>query len=229
MAPSEMQDIMQYFHGKYNYYQWMSNTFLFVPDWKSVEAYKTMADYIDNTIKDNTDLCKSIHQIITYHSKLKTDEEKNSYLDELKRNYTYMFCFGQFIPMTESAYISASKLNNEADIDNILAMYKQCDYTPNTGMSNEPADHIGVMLGFLSAVNYRCMLLAEKNNLDEIVKGMNIQLTFMEKHLINWIKPFCKKVLSRREIFEYYHPLIIILEKFIFDDMDSIKEIFKQL
>lgn len=227
-VPYKDNDFITFLKGKEAYYKWMSDMFLFSPGKEQAEAYCGMLDYMKtasgNAKDDNSSIISQMEQVVKKYKSL-TPDGMPDYMTELNRNYTYIFCMGKFTPVTESAYISSGGLNNEADLDEIEGMYAQSGYKADTRGSNEPLDHIGIELGFLADMNKKCGFFLKRGNTDEFIKGLVIQRVFFEKHLLTWIADFCANVKSRQEVTTYYHPLMLMLERFVKEDYEFVSEI----
>ncbi len=129
-------------------------------------------------------------------------------------------------PPYESVYRGEGRVMGETTLS-VLKFYSKAGF----GIIDEsegPQDYIGVELKFMSLLCYREMVSWEKGDLDGGKRYLELEKTFLEKHLLRWVPDFCRRVEAEaRE--EFYVAAAMLTENFLQIDAQNVKEMLEMI
>jgi TorA maturation chaperone TorD len=141
-------------------------------------------------------LTEGAEQLLKFTEEL---DSINDLLNSLNRSYTSLFLLGaNSVPTSESVYLSPEKLVKQDRWEQIRKIYYE-QRVPLPASFKEPEDHISTELHFM---NYMANAAAEalSNGDEERAKAdLEVQLNFLNDHLIKWAPVFCDLVINRSD------------------------------
>jgi anaerobic sulfite reductase subunit A len=126
---------------------------------------------------------------------------------------------------SESVYSSSEHLVMQKVRDDVLFEYRKVG-VDKVNEFTEPEDHIALELQFMA---YLCSKTAEalvKGDSAKAVDCLEIQKTFLEKHLAVWVPKLTKDILESGTV-DFYRGAAKITEGFVAIDKDSIAELIE--
>lgn len=111
--------------------------------------------------------------------------------DALRSDYTRLFIGpGQpLAPPWESVHVNRTGLTFQAETLDVRRWYARSGLEFEK-LHNEPDDHIGVELAFVSALASRAMDLLSHENITRTMDGLR---GFADQHLLKWAPAWCRK------------------------------------
>lgn len=94
--------------------------------------------------------------------------------------------------------------------------------------NKEPEDHISIELEFMSFLVEYSMNAFEARNEDNFLKGVFNQYWLLDNHLIQWIHPFTKDILSSSNS-SFYNGIATLLVNFLEEEMEYIRDLKEDL
>lgn len=222
MELNELKDIHQ---GRGVIYAVVARFYLFAP---SDEYYKMLEDILPGLLesvddssnavmKDGVEALKKFVDTLTT---LKDDELKEFKLEN-SRNYTSIFCLDARAPISASFYTSKDKLVMQESRDEVLRWFRKYGFKMNID-SNEPEDHLGCELMFLSHLADKLSNAKDTKEAKELIED---QIKFIKENILNWVPMLTKKMIDMSITLKFYLPLTYFIFGFLEDDVEFLKEI----
>ncbi len=216
--------------GREIVYSSFADIFLFQPTEKQYDVLKEIIPPLTemSSSADNVLMSEAVEYLNRFLSSLNllTGEQ----LDEFKlnhlRKYTRLFCLNEDIPIAESYYTSTDKLMMQDSRDQVLKMYKENGFEYQIE-SNEPEDHIGIELLFLSYISSK--LATEKFASDEYIKLLKLHIEFLNMHILSWIHSVLDKLKEFKESSDFYLPITNFILGYAIEDRAFLEDILQQI
>lgn len=153
------------------------------------------------------------------------ENQLDSYYEKLHWDYTRMFVGPNYLlaPPWESTYFNDSRLIFQEQTFEVREVYLKYKFIPKN-YPNEPDDHIGCELDFMSKLSGLTLENYNQNNLKKLKGLLEDQNDFVSEHLIKWVGVFCDCIIENSET-EFYKGFALILKEFITVDKGIIEEI----
>lgn len=94
----------------------------------------------------------------------------------------------------ESVYTSPERLVMQKARDEVLAMYREFGLDKDEKL-NVPEDHLGLELEFMAHLCKESKQALQNEDYSKVETLLQTQALFLEKHLLNWISPFCDDIM----------------------------------
>lgn len=146
---------------------------------------------------------------------------------ELAVEYANLFLGikGKISHPSESAYQTKGFLEANEIVVDVLNAYWDAGVDKAEEFA-EPPDHIAVELQFMAYLCKKIIESVEKGEKDDILKYIQMQSSFLTKHLSQWIPSFAKDVIKTAEA-DFYKALAIITKRFIELDNAFVKNLLQ--
>ncbi len=216
--------------GREIVYSSFADIFLFQPTLKQYDILKEVIPPLTemSNSADNVLMSEGVEYLNRFLSSLNslTGEQ----LDEFKlnhlRKYTRLFCLNEDVPIAESYYTSTDKLMMQDSRDQVLKMYKENGFEYQLE-SNEPDDHIGIELLFLSYLSNK--LSTEVFASDEYVRVLKLHIEFLNIHVLSWIHGVFDKLKEFNESSDFYLPITKFIYGYTIEDRAFLEDILEQI
>ncbi len=183
--------------GREVIYSCLSRLFMEPPSGTACDMLKTlisgMADMAGGSAETAEGL-EGIKRVMEERDKTSGEKRKEYDLD-LLRCYTRIFCLTDSVPTSESYYTSVDKLVMQESRDDALRLYKNAGFSMDID-SNEPEDHIGCELMFMSYLSKAAKKAAASGDFRRLADVLEFQKNFIDGHLLNWLDKFVGRVSS---------------------------------
>lgn len=129
-------------------------------------------------------------------------------------------------PPYESVYMGEDRVMGETTL-RVMDFYRKAGF----GIIDEregPQDYIGVELKFMSLLAYKEMMAWRKENREEALNYLKLQVEFLEEHLLKWVPEFCR-VVERNAKVEFYAIISRITKEIISSDHENLKSLFNEI
>lgn len=165
--------------------------------------------------------------IKSFLSKLEQDREKE--LDKLCSEYTRLFLGPTKLPAPpwESVYVNKERLIFQESTLKVREWYLKYDFVP-TNYRTEADDHIALELDFMANLADFAENSLENNQIDSLIKILNDQKSFLEKHMLNWVPQYVAD-LQASTTHPFYFEAAGILNLFLKVDHAVVTEIIREL
>ncbi len=216
--------------GREIVYSSFADIFLFQPTEKQYDILKEIIPPLTemSSSADNVLMSEGVEYLNKFLTLL--DTLTGDQLDEFKlnhlRKYTRLFCLNDDIPIAESYYTSTDKLMMQDSRDNVLKLYKENGFEYQLE-SNEPEDHIGIELLFLSYLSNK--LATKEFASDEYNKILELHIEFLNIHVLSWIHGVLDKLKEFKESSDFYLPIIKFILGYAIEDRAFLEDILKQI
>jgi TorA maturation chaperone TorD len=151
--------------------------------------------------------------------------DKEQVLDRLKNEYMVLFVGPERLPAPpwESVYRSKERLLFNADTLEVRQIYLESGLL-SSGYPNEADDHLSTELDFMFrlAEQTREAFLADEG--DELASLLDIQRSFLEKHLLVWVGQFTEDI-QKATTQMLYPPMARVLCAFLASDLQTLEKI----
>ena len=216
--------------GREIVYSSFADIFLFQPTEKQYDILKEIIPPLDemSSSADNVLMSEGIEYLNRFLSALNT--LTNEQLDEFKlnhlRKYTRLFCLNEDVPIAESYYTSTDKLMMQDSRDQVLKTYNENGFEYQLE-SNEPDDHIGIELLFLSYLSNKLSTLPFAS--DEYIKILELHIEFLNIHVLSWIHGILDKLKEFKESSDFYLPITKFIYGYAIEDRSFLEDILEQI
>ncbi len=120
---------------------------------------------------------------------------------------------------TESGYMSGSGLVMQKQRDEVMEIYYENNvHTPHF---TEPEDHLTAELKFMALLGNRCLEALSQKDIEQFNINIDTQISFMEKHLLQWIKPFTEDLYALADECkspDYFKGIALLTDWFVHGD-----------
>lgn len=146
-------------------------------------------------------------------------------ITELAVEYAGLFLsvWGTPAHPSESVYASGGTATMQKERDEVLEMYT-AEGVDKVKEFTEPEDHIALELQFISYLSDKTAKAAGKADLPETERLLEVQRSFLDKHLGKWIGSLAKDVLKQGRI-AFYKGTSLMAEGFVEEDAKSLVEL----
>jgi anaerobic sulfite reductase subunit A len=144
---------------------------------------------------------------------------------ELAADYASLFLSAGKMPAHpfESVYTSKKKLLMQEAWDEVVAEYRK-EGLDKTKEFNEPEDHIAIELEFMSYLCQKTIDSLNKSDSASTSMYLEKQISFLEKHLMNWVPTFCSDI-EKYAKSEFYRLVAKLTLDFLETDLEELKEL----
>lgn len=104
----------------------------------------------------------------------------------------------------ESVYTSQEGILMQAAYSKTIEFYRNTNLCKNPDFT-EPEDHLAVQLSYMDYLCTRCAALLLGGDMIAAERLIERQQIFLEKHLLNWIRPFTEDLRQAAEEGFYFH------------------------
>lgn len=220
----EMNTIVSFFEYRCGVYYWLGQLYLTEPSSKLLmEIRDTCKAY-----KPDTDCPPHEQEFIRFFAGV-TKRAVPSLRREITPEYARLFWGPKKVPSPpfESVYVTNTGHLFGESADDAIRCYRQEQLEVQT-KDNLPGDFIGYELEFMYCLGYQTLKACERGEEQELVRLIEIQRDFLEKHLLNWIGAFTKDIYDNTEL-TFFKVLAEFTNEFITGDSMTIGEILEQI
>ncbi len=216
--------------GREIIYSSFADILLFQPTDKQYDILKDiipplteMSNSADNILMSEG--VEYLNRFLSILTSLTGDQLEDFKLNHL-RKYTRLFCLNDDVPIAESYYTSTDKLMMQDSRDQVLKIYKEnaFEYVLE---SNEPEDHIGIELLFLSYLSNK--LSTDEFASYEYIKTLELHIEFLNIHVLSWIHGIIDKLKEFKESNDFYLPITKFILGYAIEDRAFLEDILKQI
>lgn len=216
--------------GREIVYSSFADIFLYQPTEKQYDILKEiipplteMSDTADNILMSEG--VQYLNKFLSSLTSLTGDQLDDFKLNHL-RKYTRLFCLNEEVPIAQSYYTSTDKLMMQDSRDQVLKIYKENNFEYVLD-SNEPEDHIGIELLFLSYLSNK--LSNEEFQSDEYIRVLQLHIEFINLHILGWIHGIIDKLKEFKESKEFYLPVTKFILGYTIEDRSFLEDILEQI
>lgn len=214
-------EIVSSMQGREVIYASMSDLFLNLIEEKHFKMLEELMPLYQEMAKNSEN--KQIKDGVLSLSKLtesynnSSDADKQNLLEDIRREYSRLFCLGNAVSISESVYVSPLHLTmQEAELE-VGRLYKQCNFDMKH-TSNEPKDHLSYELMFMSYLSKGTYKHLNKNNYEQAESLITLQKSFIKDHILKWLSDFSLSISRFKEGDRFYYPLSSVLLGFVEED-----------
>ncbi len=140
----------------------------------------------------------AVKQGLTYLQQWQTDQAAltpDESLTQLRADYTGLFVGPAkvLVPLYESVYYGEERLTFQESTLAVRHWYRRFGLEP-INLHQEPDDHIGLELAFVSHLAGRGLIALEQNDQQTMVALLHAQQQFLTDHLLKWAFDWCALV-----------------------------------
>lgn len=123
----------------------------------------------------------------------------------------------------ESVYTSQKRLMMQEARAEVLAIYRSTGFEKASDWK-EGEDHIAAELEFMRAVNEKALAALKRGDEKRAVKAANVQLRFLEGHLVTWV-PMMTADMKKYATTDLYRGLAYLTEGFLKSDLAFLRSL----
>jgi anaerobic sulfite reductase subunit A len=112
------------------------------------------------------------------------------------------------------------------EVDQIHAIYLKAGLIRSREFK-EPEDHVALQLYFMAYLCRRAAEHMENGNLQDLLKNLKIQKTFLDEHLLKWVPKLAVDVIENADT-SFYKAIGKITKGLLNMERTAIKELIKQ-
>ena len=222
-----LEDALNIFHARNYAYDILRRFFIEEPSKEYLKPfiYQKMIELFPFQ-EESKGIREGIQDIKNYLSSFDPVNNSEDY-DNLHWDYTRMYIgpFEILVKPYESSYVSNDGLLFQETTMSVRKLYKQFAFQSVDHL--EADDHIGLELDFIFHLNQLCIESCNPDNanaLAEVNYLLQQQQTFINNHLLKYVKEFTKGTILNADT-DFYKGLAKILEHYILIDLNVLNEL----
>ncbi len=187
------------------------------------DMYDTIKNIDFNSVKD-TYMERGYHLIKNF-----IDSQQNEPVLELAVDYARVFLGAGVVQKEkisapyESVYTSQERLIMQAARDEVLAIYRQNGLDKKT-TEHIPEDHLAIELEFMAYLCEKTIEAYNNSDIEAVERYVEIQKSFIDNHLLNWLPFFCGEVTEFART-DFYRGIADITLSFVNMDKELLNEL----
>lgn len=144
-------------------------------------------------------------------------------MDQLQQDYSNLFA-GSADPLVspwESVHLTAEKLSFGSPTLEVREFFRKHGLEYER-INNEPDDHFGLEMEFMSKLIQMERSFLEKGNLEDAIRLSKEQLCFLQQHVMKWAYSFTEQVAEHADT-DYYQGLALLTRGYLTWDYELLQ------
>lgn len=166
-------------------------------------------------ITGNENVKKAVSGLEAYAEEEKNLKNKKDFLNSLNINFTGLFLLGiNGVPVNASVYLSPDGLLKGRAWEKVCLVYEKRGFVIPEDFK-EPEDHIAIESLYMGKLNDLLLKLINENLTDKIKTILTEQKTFIDCHMLPWVKNFAAQTREKGTGKPLYGSCATLLAEFL--------------
>jgi putative dimethyl sulfoxide reductase chaperone len=176
---------------------------------------------------DDTEMAGAYNKLREILERSQINEE---YIENLAADFASLFLgIGRYPAYPyESVYLSQEGIIMGESRDKVLKMYLK-EGLQKMDWFKEPEDHIAIELEFMAFLCLKMQEALSAGSLDTVLRLIETQRDFFEKHLKSWVPKFCDDIIKHAFKYDFYQAMANITKRYILLEEATVLQMAKEL
>lgn len=171
---------------------------------------------------DQNDFMEGLNQLSNWTA-TNEDSQLEDILSQLQQDYSKLFVgtADPLAPPWESVYLTEDKLTFGSPTLKVRDFFRKHGLEYER-INNEPDDHFGLEMEFMSKLIQMERHHLQKDNLEDAIRLSKEQLSFLQEHVMNWAYSFTEQV-GKHTCTDYFKGLALLTKGYLTWDYDLLQ------